>query len=64
MMVALCSALVIKYPNWESLGQKVDTIIAYILGCLSLVLFVGLTILMVLESKKQQKIDQNAEALK
>ena len=64
MMVALCSALVIKYPNWESLGQKIDTTIAYIFGCLSLVLFVGLTILMLLESKRQQKVDQNEESLK
>jgi hypothetical protein len=44
MMVALCSALVIQYPNWESLGQKIDTVLAYMLGFLVLLLYFIFTI--------------------
>jgi hypothetical protein len=43
-MVALCSALVIQYPNWESLGQKIDTVLAYMLGFLVLLLYFIFTI--------------------
>jgi hypothetical protein len=64
MMVALCSALVIKYPNWESFGQKIDTVLAYMFGCLVLVMYVTFTIQMILESKRKQLIDQNEEELK
>jgi hypothetical protein len=63
-MVALCSALVIKYPNWESFGQKIDTVLAYMFGCLVLVMYVTFTIQMILESKRKQLIDQNEEELK
>jgi hypothetical protein len=63
-MVALCSALVIKYPNWESFGQKIDTVLAYMFGCLVLVMYVIFTIQMILESKRKQLIDQNEEELK
>jgi hypothetical protein len=63
-MVALCSALVIKYQNWESFGQKIDTVLAYMFGCLVLVMYVTFTIQMILESKRKQLIDQNEEELK
>ena len=63
-MVALCSALVIKYQNWESFGQKIDTVLAYMFGCLVLVMYVTFTIQMILESKRKQLIDPNEEELK
>ena len=52
MMIALCSMLTIKYPNWVSIGQKIDTVLAYVLLVFICVFLVGSTILMVVESKR------------
>ena len=61
MMIALCSLLTIKYPNWVSLGQKIDTIIAHTMALIISGFLVGSTIFMVVESKRQQEIDLEEE---
>jgi hypothetical protein len=59
MMIALCSMLTIKYPNWLSYGQKIDTVLAYVFGSLSLTFLVGSTIIMITEYKRQQMIESD-----
>lgn len=51
MMVALASLLTIKYPNWESKGQTIDTAAAHILLVVFLLLMVLLPVLMAVNNK-------------
>ena len=46
MIVSLCSLLTLKNPNTESLGQKVDTWVSYIMGLLCIGFFIGVIFIM------------------
>jgi hypothetical protein len=61
MMIALCSLITIKYPNWNSFGQKLDTVIAYSMAFTISIFLAGSTILMIVQYKKQEDIIQNEE---
>jgi hypothetical protein len=61
MMIALCSLITIKYPNWNSFGQKLDTVIAYSMALTISIFLAGSTILMIVQYKKQEDIIQNEE---
>jgi len=51
MMVVLASLLTIKYPNWSSRGQEIDTIVAHFLLLVFLCLMVLLPVLMAVNHK-------------
>ena len=46
MIVQLASLLTITYPNWQSTGQKIDTILAYFFGVLSILFMLLFPLLM------------------
>ena len=47
MIIALSSLLVLQHPNWESKGQKLDTVIGYLMGILIILFTVWSTAFMI-----------------